>query len=48
MNSTPTNYTEWEHHVPDHTVADDGFGNLLLTNIDTFWFNVERSTENLH
>lgn len=56
MHSTPVNYTEyyteyyteWERHIPDCSFADDGFGNLILTDIDAFWFNVDRSTENLH
>lgn len=42
MNSTPANYTEWDHHIVNHTYADDGFGNLLIINLDTFWFNVDQ------
>jgi hypothetical protein len=35
------NYTEWEHHIPDYSVADDGFGNLEYTDLDLFWYNVD-------
>lgn len=45
------NYTEWEHHVPDYTWADDGFGNLILTELDMFWYNVDNmryEREGLH
>lgn len=34
------NYCMWEHHIPDFTFADDGFGELHMTDIDTFWYNV--------
>lgn len=34
--------TEWEHHIVDHTYADDGFGNLLTTDLDVFFFNIDQ------
>ena len=41
-------YTEWEHHIPDYTYADDGFGNLQTTDLDVFWFNVDQISVVLH
>lgn len=42
------NYTQWDHWIPDHTYADDGFGFLHMTELDMFWFNVDRFNEGVH
>lgn len=49
MHETPVNYVAWERHIPDYSVADDGFGNLCYTDLDAFWFNVNRMMlEDIH
>lgn len=42
------NYTDWDHHIPDHSMVDDGFGNLIWTDLDLFWYNVGRMQEGCH
>lgn len=37
-----SNYTSWDHWIPDHSVVDDGFGNLHDTDLGIFWYNVDR------
>lgn len=41
--TTLPNYTDWEHHVPDYGLADDGFGNLEIVELDMFWYNVDNN-----
>lgn len=32
------NYCYWDNWIYDITYADDGFGNLIMTELDTFWY----------
>ena len=42
------NYTDWQHHIPDYTFADDGFGFLIRTELDPFFFNLDQIMQELH
>lgn len=42
------NYLDWEHHIPDLSMADDGYGDLVYTPLDAFFFNNDRMFENSH